>query len=160
MNRWELPRRFVMSIERKHSFKLALILCVVALVLTSCKQTTVATAPPTPDTSSASPAPTPDTSASSSPAPTPDTSSASSSPAPTPAASSPAPTPVAFRPTPIRILPVQYPAIVGVGLDKNLWTRDRLDSPWVQVPNSCCVTRVTLIAGGGVPRSVLDNTLC
>src|SRR6266700_2809703 len=74
-------------------------------------------------------------------------------PAPTP---TPEPTPTG-QPTPVPA--PQSATILGVGTDRNLWTRKTLDSQWVQVPNSGLVTAVTVMRDGTIVGIGLDRLL-
>jgi hypothetical protein len=51
------------------------------------------------------------------------------------------------------------PAILGIGPGQDLWTRTTPTSPWVQIPNSCCVTGVSVMANGTIVGIGLDKFL-
>jgi len=55
--------------------------------------------------------------------------------------------------------PTSSPPLVGIGLDKNLWTRTDLDSNWVIVPNSGMMTGVTGMNDGSLVGIGLENNL-
>jgi|GEM_PF-6011253 len=96
--------------------------------------------------------------------------------------SSPTPTPnISDTPKPINPTPTPTPSIsdtlkpeaitsaihetalpgkiLGVGTDKQLYTRDTLTSPWTQVPNSGSVIDVTILRDGTILGIGTDNQL-
>ena len=57
-------------------------------------------------------------------------------------------------------IPASQPGtILGIGLDKYLWTRATLNSQWVQVPNSGLVTGIAVMPDGTILGIGLDKYL-
>jgi hypothetical protein len=54
---------------------------------------------------------------------------------------------------------LQDGTILGIGMDKYLWTRATLNSSWVQVPNSGSVIGVTVLKDGTILGIGMDNYL-
>ncbi|MDB9520560.1 hypothetical protein PN480_01150 [Dolichospermum circinale CS-1225] len=59
----------------------------------------------------------------------------------------------------IGVTVMQDGTILGIGMDKYLWTRATLNSSWVQVPNSGSVIGVTVMQDGTILGIGMDNYL-
>jgi hypothetical protein len=55
--------------------------------------------------------------------------------------------------------PEQAPAILGIGLSRDLWTRATLTSQWNQVANSCCIIDIAVLPDGTILGVGTDNTI-